>query len=173
VRHDPAGVFLITDFMPERLITPLIVIVLLLGTLFALRSTHSSSVTSAPVAPVAALVPDMVPLVTGNEPITEIFTRAGCAVCHTVPGIPGAAGRIGPLLTLGATGPARLADPYYRGHAKTVHDYVIESVLEPGVFVVSGYPADTMPTWYGAKLSALALEKIASYLERQGALAAQ
>src|SRR5215210_5534563 len=102
VRHDPAGVFLITDFMPERLVTPLIVIVLLLGTLFALRSTHSSSVTSAPVAPVAALVPDMVPLVTGNEPITEIFTRAGCAVCHTVPGIPGAAGRIGPLLTLGA-----------------------------------------------------------------------
>jgi hypothetical protein len=37
------------------------------------------------------------------------------------------------------------------------------------VFVVPGYPANTMPTWYGAKLSALALEKIASYLERQGA----
>jgi mono/diheme cytochrome c family protein len=110
----------------------------------------------------------MVPLVTGDEPITEIFTRAGCAVCHTVPGIPGADGRVGPPLLLGTTGPARLADPAYRGHAKTVHDYVIESVLEPGVFVVQGYPAGTMPIWYGAKLSALALEKIASYLERQG-----
>ena len=159
--------------MLERLITPLIVIALLLGTLLALCSPKSSSMTSVPVSSVAALVPDMVPLVTGDEPITEIFTRAGCAVCHTVPGIPGADGRVGPPLLLGTTGPARLADPYYRGHAKTVHDYVIESVIEPGVFVVPEYPAGTMPTWYGAKLSALALEKIASYLERQGVPAVQ
>jgi len=66
-----------------------------------------------------------------------------------------------------------LADPAYHGHAKTVHDYVIESVLEPGLFVVPGYPTSTMPTWYGAKLSALAMEKIASYLEQQGVTAAQ
>ena len=155
--------------MPERLITPLIVIALLLGTLLALRSLNSSSVMSVPVSSVAALVPDMVPLVTGDEPITEIFTKAGCAVCHTVPGIPGANGLVGPPLLLGSTGPARLADPTYRGQAKTVHDYVIESVIEPGVFVVPGYPAGTMPTWYGAQLSALAPEKMASYLERQGA----
>jgi hypothetical protein len=159
--------------MPERFITPLIVIALLLGTLLALRFTNSSSVTPVPVSSVTAVAPDMVPLVTGDEPIAEIFTRAGCAVCHTVPGIPGVDGRVGPPLLLGTTGPARLADPAYRGHAKTVHDYVIESVLEPGVFVVSGYPADTMPIWYGAKLSALALEKIASYLERQGVPSAQ
>ena len=159
--------------MPERFLTPLIVIALLLGALLALRSTHSTSVTPAPVSSVVALAPDMVPLVTGDEPITEIFTRAGCAVCHTVPGIPGADGRVGPPLLLGTTGPARLADPAYRGHARTIHDYVIESVLEPGVFVVPGYPAGTMPIWYGAKLSALALEKISSYLEQQGGTAAQ
>lgn len=150
--------------MPERLLTPIIIIALFLGGLWALRSTDSSSVT---------LAPDMVPLVTGDESIAEIFTKAGCAVCHTVPGIPGADGRVGPLLLLAVTGPARLADPSYRGHARTVHDYVIESVLDPGLFVVPGYPAGTMPTWYGAKLSALALEKIASYLERQGAAVAQ
>lgn len=159
--------------MPERAMTPLIVIVLLLGILFALRSINSSSVTPAPVSSAAVLAPDMVPLVTGDEPIAEIFTKAGCAVCHIVPGIPGADGRVGPLLMLGATGPARLADPSYHGYAKTVHDYVIESVIEPGVFVVPGYPSGTMPIWYGAKLSALALEKIASYLERQGATVAQ
>ena len=159
--------------MPERFITPLIVIALLLGTLLALRSTKSSSVTPVPVSSVTAIAPDMVPVVTGDEPITEIFTKAGCAVCHTVPGIPGADGHVGPPLLLGTTGPARLADPAYRGHAKTVRDYVIESVIEPGVFVVPGYPPGTMPTWYGAKLSALALEKIASYLERQGITTAQ
>jgi hypothetical protein len=159
--------------MPERAITPLIMIALLLGTLLALHSTNSISVTPVPPSSVAALVPDMVPLVTGDEPIKEIFTKAGCAVCHTVPGIPGADGRVGPPLLLGTTGPARLADPSYRGHAQTVHDYVTESVIEPGVFIVPGYPANTMPTWYGTKLSALALEKIASYLERQGVTAAQ
>ncbi len=146
--------------MSERLLTPIIIIALFLGGLWAIRSTDFSSVT---------LVPDMVPLVTGDEPITEIFTKAGCAVCHTVPGIPGADGRVGPPLLLGATGPVRLSDPSYRGHAETVHQYVMESVLEPGLFVVPGYPAGTMPTWYGAKLSALALEKIAAYLELQGA----
>jgi hypothetical protein len=159
--------------MPERSITPLIVIALLLGTVLALRSINSSSVTPTPVLSVTAITPHMVPLVTGDEPIAEIFTKAGCPVCHTVPGIPGADGRIGPPLLLGVTGLARLADPAYRGHANTVHDYVIESVIEPGLFVVPGYPAGTMPTWYGAKLSALALEKIASYLERQGGTAAQ
>jgi hypothetical protein len=160
--------------MPERSITPLIVVALLLGTLFALRSLNPSSVTPVPVSSVAALPPDRVSLVTGDEPITEIFTRVGCPVCHIVPGISGAAeGRVGPPLVLGTTGPARLADPAYRGHAKTVHEYVVESVIEPGLFVVPGYPAGTMPTWYGAKLSALALEKIASYLEQQGGIAAQ
>ena len=153
--------------------TPLIVIVLLLGILFALRSINSSSVPPVPVSSATVFVPDMIPLVTGDEPITEIFTKAGCLVCHTVPGIPGADGRVGPPLLLGATGPVRLADPAYRGHAKTVHEYVIESVIEPGVFVVPGYPAGTMPIWYGAKLSALALEKIASYLDRQGVAVAQ
>ena len=156
--------------MPERFITPLIIIALLLGTLLALRSPHSASV---PPVSMAALVPDMIPLVTGDEPITEIFTKAGCAVCHVVPGISGADGRVGPPLLLGTTGPARLADPSYRGQAQTVHDYVIESVIKPGVFVVPGYPAGTMPIWYGAKLSALALEKIASYLERQVVTTAQ
>ena len=158
--------------MPERALTPLIMIVLLLGTLFALRSITPPE-TPVPVTSAVALAPEMIPLVTGDEPIAEIFTKAGCAVCHTVPGIPGADGRVGPPLVLGVTGPARLADPAYRGHAKTVHEYVIESVIEPGVFVVPGYPAVTMPTWYGTKLSALALEKIALYLERQEARVAE
>ena len=159
--------------MAERSITPLIVVALLLGTVFALRSLNPSPVTPVPVSSPVALTPDMVPLVTGDESITEIFTKAGCPVCHMLPGISGANGRVGPPLLLGTTGPARLADPVYRGHAKTVHEYVVESVIDPGLFVVSGYPAGTMPPWYGAKLSALALEKIATYLERQSGVAGQ
>ena len=159
--------------MSERSITPLIVVALLLGTVLALRSLNPPSVEPVPVPSVPTLTPDKVPLVTGDEPIAEIFTKAGCSVCHTIPGISGADGRVGPPLIIRVTGPVRLADPAYQGHAKTVRDYVIESVLDPGLFVVPGYPVGTMPTWYGAKLSALAMEKIASYLEQQGGTAAE
>lgn len=116
---------------------------------------------------IAAVTMDMVPLVSGDESIVEIFTKAGCPVCHTIPGIPGANGQVGPPLTLGVTGTQRLGDPSYRGTARTVHEYVVESVVEPSVFVVPGYPERTMPGWYGAKLSALAVAKIAEYLEQQ------
>lgn len=111
------------------------------------------------------LDPSKVPLVSGAEPLPELFTRAGCPVCHTIPGIAGAEGRVGPKLVMGRTGPTRLADPAYRGRAKTVHEYVIESVLSPGVYIVPGFPEHAMPRWYGQKLSAAALEKIAAYLE--------
>jgi len=109
--------------------------------------------------------PNMVPLVTGEEPIQELFIRAGCPVCHHIPGVTGANGQVGPPLWLGTTGAMRLADPQYRGQAKTVRDYIVESIMSPGTYVVPGFPADTMPVWYGRKLSATALDKIVSYLE--------
>lgn len=154
--------------MSERAASALIIAVVALGLLWALRTVNEPP--SKPVPAAAALMPEMVPLVTGDEPIATIFTRAGCSVCHAIPGISGADGRVGPPLLLGTTGRDRLRDPSYRGKASTVHEYVVESVIEPGVFVVPGYPANTMPTWYGTKLSALALEKIATYLERQRAV---
>jgi hypothetical protein len=107
----------------------------------------------------------MVPLVTGEEPVDQIFSHAGCVVCHAIPGISGAAGKVGPRLILGETGPQRLADPNYHGTAKTVREYIQESILLPGAYVVPGYPDQVMPRWYGQKLSAAALDKIAGYLE--------
>jgi hypothetical protein len=109
--------------------------------------------------------PNMVPLVTGEEPIQELFVRAGCPVCHYIPGVTGANGQVGPPLWLGTTGAMRLADPQYRGQAKTIRDYIVESIMSPGTYVVPGFPANTMPVWYGRKLSAAALDKIVSYLE--------
>jgi mono/diheme cytochrome c family protein len=116
-------------------------------------------------APAPQLDPAMIPLVSGEEPVDLLFIKAGCPVCHTIPGIRGADGRVGPKLVLGTTGPQRLADPRYRGRARTVRDYIAESVLEPGAYVVEGYPDQAMPRWYGQKLSAAALEKMAGYLE--------
>jgi hypothetical protein len=154
--------------MSERSVTALIIGMIGLGVVIALlrpppRSFLTPSSLVAPPVPVIA--PETVPLVSGDEPLATIFIRAGCPVCHTIPGISGADGRVGPPLWLGTTGSERLVDPAYRGRAKTIREYVIESVVEPGVYVVPGYPVSIMPTWYGTKLSALALEKISAYLE--------
>lgn len=149
----------------EQTWTLLVAGVVLVGITYAV--VNLSPVQKSTPAPPAVpqLDPAMVPLVTGDEPTDLLFIKAGCPVCHTIPGIPGAEGRVGPALALGTTGPQRLADPRYRGRAKTVHDYIVESVLEPGAYVVSGYPDQVMPRWYGQKLSAGALEKMAAYLE--------
>ena len=132
--------------------------------LIALMAIRNGS-PSEPLQDFQKIDPNMVPLVTGEEPIQEMFVRAGCPVCHQIPGIAGANGQVGPPLWLGKTGVMRLADPEYRGQARTVRDYIVESVVSPGVYVVPGFPANTMPVWYGRKLSATALDKIVSYLE--------
>jgi hypothetical protein len=93
------------------------------------------------------------------------LSPANVPVCHAIPGIPGAAGQVGPKLVLGTTGTLRLADPAYRGGATTVREYVMESILAPGLYVVPGFPDRAMPRWYGQKLSASALDKMAAYLE--------
>ena len=154
---------------PERAAILIVMALVLLYALWTLRAPQKPSLGPVVVsmAGPTSLTAEMIPLVSGDEPIIEIFTKAGCPVCHTIPGIPGANGQVGPPLTLGVTGAQRLADPSYRGRASTVHEYVVESVVDPSVFVVPGYPERTMPVWYGAKLSALALEKIAEYLEHQ------
>jgi len=137
-------------------------LVLLVGT--ASYFWHSSSRdAAAPGAP--SVSPAMVPLVTGEEPVEEVFSRAGCVVCHAIPGISGANGKVGPKLVLGETAPQRLADPNYHGTAKTVREYIQESILSPGAYVAPGYPDQVMPRWYGQKLSAAAVDKIAGYLE--------
>ncbi len=107
-----------------------------------------------------------VPLSTGNEPIDELFVQSGCAVCHIIPGIGPAKGRQGPKLILGTNGPKRLADPNYQGTAESIREYIHESILSPGTYIVPGYLDRVMPRWYGKRLNAKALDRIANYLEK-------
>jgi hypothetical protein len=106
-----------------------------------------------------------VPLSTGDEPLDKLFVQSGCAVCHTIPGIEPAQGRQGPKLVLGTNGPKRLVDPNYQGTAESVREYIQESILSPGVYIVPGYSDRVMPRWYGKRLNARALDRIAHYLE--------
>ncbi|HEX6727402.1 MAG TPA: nitric oxide reductase, partial [Nitrospira sp.] len=102
----------------------------------------------------------------GSEPVDQIFAKAQCVSCHTIPGIPGAMGTIGPKLEEGTTAPQRIKDPTYKGTAKSPTEYIMESIVEPSAFVVKPFPDNTMPKVFGQKLSAGALKKIVDYLSQ-------
>lgn len=105
-------------------------------------------------------------LADGSEPVDQIFAKAQCVSCHTIPGIPGAMGTIGPKLEEGTNAPLRLKDPGYKGTAKSTPEYIMESVVSPSTYVVKPFPDNTMPKVFGQKLSAGALKKIVDYLSQ-------
>jgi hypothetical protein len=113
----------------------------------------------APGAPAAGA-----PVVTGDEPVDQIFTKALCFACHTIPGIPGAVGAVGPKLTEKTNAPARLKDPAYKGKATSVREYIMESIIDPSAYVVKPFPDKIMPKDFGKKLNAAAINKIIDYL---------
>jgi len=102
----------------------------------------------------------------GSEPVDQIFAKAQCVACHTIPGIPGATGTIGPKLEEGTNAPLRIKDKEYKGTAKSVPEYIMESIVEPSAYVVKPFPDNTMPKVFGQKLSAGALKKIVDYLSQ-------
>lgn len=102
----------------------------------------------------------------GSEPIDQIFAKGQCISCHTIPGIPGAIGTIGPKLEEGTNAPLRIKDPGYKGTAKSTSEYIMESIVDPSVYVVKPFPDNTMPKVFGQKLSAGALKKIVDYLSQ-------
>jgi mono/diheme cytochrome c family protein len=105
-------------------------------------------------------------LADGSEPVDQIFAKAQCVVCHTIPGIAGAVGTVGPKLVEGTNAPNRIKDPAYKGGAKTVREYITESVISPSTYVVKPFPDGVMPKIFGQKLSAGALNKIVDYLSQ-------
>ncbi len=105
-------------------------------------------------------------LADGTEPVDQIFAKAQCVVCHTIPGIPGAVGTQGPKLEEGTNAPTRIKDPAYKGNAHNTPDYIMESVVSPSAYVVKGFPDNLMPKVFGQKLSAGALKKIVDYLSQ-------
>ena len=110
--------------------------------------------------PASALLAD------GTETVDQIFAKATCVVCHTIPGIPGAAGTIGPKLEEGTNAPLRIKDKEYKGTAKSTPEYIMESIVSPSTYVVKPFPDNTMPKEFGVKLSAGALKKIVDYLSQ-------
>jgi mono/diheme cytochrome c family protein len=89
----------------------------------------------------------------------QIFTAAGCAGCHTFAPA-GSNGTIGPNLNDLKAAAAKFA----RG--KPAADYVRESILKPGAFIVPGYP-NAMPSFDG-RLTDQQIKALTDYLLKTG-----
>jgi hypothetical protein len=110
--------------------------------------------------------------VVGTEPVEEMVNTLGCPLCHTIPGIEGALGELGPKLHEKTNAPNRIKDPNYKGSAKNTKEYVRESILKPSAYVVfneeagEAFPDGLMPTTFGQMLSVEALDKLVDFISQ-------
>ena len=85
------------------------------------RATPTPQVGSTPPPAVTATVPSAPAAAapSGDQSVAAAFQKGGCGACHVIPGIPNAAGTIGPDLSkIGETAGATLQDKAYTGKAK-------------------------------------------------------
>ena len=110
--------------------------------------------------------------VTGKEDIQAMINTLGCPLCHTIPGVEGAVGELGPKLHEKINAPNRIKDPNYKGKATNTKEYVRESILNPGAYVVfneeagESFPDGLMPTTFGEMLSVQALDKLVDFISQ-------
>jgi len=72
----------------------------------------------------------------GPELALQAFQKGGCGACHIIPGVKGAIGTIGPDLTgISQTAQAALDKGEYHGSAKTVQEFLVESIRQPDAYI--------------------------------------
>lgn len=116
--------------------------------------THngSSSTTSAPPAGTLGSTGGGSPAAAGKQ----IFTAQGCGGCHTFAPA-GANGTIGPNLQSVAA--SAKADKNM-----SLAAYIRQSITDPAAYVVSGYHAGVMPTYYATKLTPAQIGQLVAFI---------
>jgi cytochrome c2 len=89
----------------------------------------------------------------------KVFLDSGCSGCHTIQGL--STGTVGPNLSQIATVAAT------RVPGISAEDYIRESILDPSVFVVEGFPDNVMPKNFSTLLSQEKLEDLIAFLVAQ------
>lgn len=110
--------------------------------------------------------------VTGAESIDVMINTLQCPLCHTIPGIEGAEGMLGPKLHEKINAAKRIKDPRYKGKATNTKEYVRESILDPSAYVVMNeeenelFPDGLMPQDFKNKLSVDAIDKLVDFISQ-------
>lgn len=86
----------------------------------------------------------------------------GCVTCHSLePGVK----LVGPSLAHVATESAEIIkSSSYTGSAKTVEEYLHESIVNPNAYVVEGFPRGVMYQNYGEDLSKQQIDDLVALL---------
>ncbi len=88
----------------------------------------------------------------------------GCVNCHILapvgPAWMAQAGQPG----IGARAEARIKQPDYTGKAADATHYLLESIVQPNVYVVQGFQPGVMPQNFGQRMSAQDLADVIAYL---------
>ena len=95
-----------------------------------------------------------------------LSTALGCAVCHitTPTGPPWLPSADQP--GIGERAASRIEQPDYTGNAETPEQYLFESIVDPGIYLVEGY-ADLMPHTYDTRTAEEIADLIAYLLTLQ------
>jgi mono/diheme cytochrome c family protein len=91
--------------------------------------------------------------------------QGGCSACHELAAVgpPWAAAGDTPGVFVRASD--RINESDYTGNATTAQQYLIESIVQPNAFVVSGYEAGIMPQDYAQRLTAQQVADLIAYME--------
>lgn len=97
--------------------------------------------------------------------VMDVLANNGCGGCHTINGVSGMAGTVGPNLThIGSDASEIIQAGDYSGDATSVEEYIHESIINPNVYVVEGYPENVMPQNFGETIAEEDLNALVDYL---------
>lgn len=119
-------------------------------------TTTTTESVAAPASDTAAATVDV-------EAVTAIVTKGTCNACHTIPGIAGAVGIVGPHLgNIGAEASTRI--PGY-----TAEQYLHESIVDPNAFVAPKCPfgsctPGSMPNTLAQTLTPEEIQTLINYM---------
>ncbi len=154
-------------------------------TLFLWLTIGALALLLAACGPKATEAPTEAPVPTAEAPAEETvdvqaaFVTGGCGACHVIPGVPNAAGTIGPDLSeAGIMAAEQVQAADYNGEADNATDYLYESIVAPDAYIAPDCPGGPcqeglMPSPSSA-LSDAELQAMAEYLvELKGGEVAQ
>lgn len=99
-----------------------------------------------------------------SDTVMNVLTDNGCGGCHTISGVSGMAGNIGPDLTnMGSVAAERIQAEDYTGDATTAEEYIHESIVDPQVYIVPEYQG-VMPENFDETIPSDQLDMLVEYL---------
>jgi cytochrome c oxidase subunit 2 len=93
-----------------------------------------------------------------GPPGLAVFQENGCGGCHTLKGVPGATGTVGPDLDNLKEAAAKANQP--------LAAFIKESIVKPDAYIAPGYP-NAMPPTFGTSIPADKLNQLVQYLEEK------